>query len=76
MTTLEVTVPLAGRGAKRKQAYSKASAEISAEAISSPRGKSALNPSAPLEEMELKAKELRRHIVMMTGKAGSGHPGG
>jgi len=28
------------------------------------------------EEMEAMAKELRRHIITMTGKAGSGHPGG
>jgi len=26
--------------------------------------------------MEVMAKKLRRHIIMMTGKAGSGHPGG
>ncbi len=29
-----------------------------------------------LKEMEGVAKKLRRHIVSMTGKAGSGHPGG
>ena len=29
-----------------------------------------------IEEMEAIAKRLRRHIVSMTGKAGSGHPGG
>ncbi len=28
------------------------------------------------EEMEAVAKRLRRHIISMTGKAGSGHPGG
>ncbi len=28
------------------------------------------------EELEAVAKRLRRHIVTMTGKAGSGHPGG
>ena len=28
------------------------------------------------EEMEAMAKKLRRHIITMTGKAGSGHPGG
>jgi len=32
--------------------------------------------SASLAEMEAVAKRLRRHIVTMTGKAGSGHPGG
>ena len=29
-----------------------------------------------IEEMEAIAKRLRRHIVFMTGKASSGHPGG
>ena len=29
-----------------------------------------------LKEMESVAKRLRRHIITMTGKAGSGHPGG
>ncbi len=29
-----------------------------------------------LKEMEAIAKRLRRHIITMTGKAGSGHPGG
>jgi transketolase len=30
----------------------------------------------PIKEMEAIAKRLRRHIITMTGKAGSGHPGG
>ena len=29
-----------------------------------------------IPEMEAMAKKLRRHIVTMIGKAGSGHPGG
>lgn len=29
-----------------------------------------------IKEMEAIAKKLRRHIISMTGKAGSGHPGG
>jgi len=29
-----------------------------------------------VKEMEAIAKKLRRHIITMTGKAGSGHPGG
>ena len=29
-----------------------------------------------IADMEVMAKKLRRHIIMMTGKAGSGHPGG
>ncbi len=32
--------------------------------------------SLSLEEMEATAKRLRRHIISMIGKAGSGHPGG
>ncbi|MFC1982031.1 transketolase [Chloroflexota bacterium] len=32
--------------------------------------------SLPIKEMEAIAKKLRRHIISMTGKAGSGHPGG
>lgn len=34
------------------------------------------NRSMSLEEMKTVAKRLRRHIISMTGKAGSGHPGG
>ncbi len=29
-----------------------------------------------IDEMKAMAKKLRRHIITMTGKAGSGHPGG
>ena len=32
--------------------------------------------SASVTEMEAIAKKLRRHIITMTGRAGSGHPGG
>lgn len=32
--------------------------------------------SASVAEMEAMAKKLRRHIITMIGKAGSGHPGG
>ncbi len=32
--------------------------------------------SVSVEEMKAIAKKLRRHIISMTGKAGSGHPGG
>ncbi len=34
------------------------------------------NKQLSVQEMETVAKKLRRHIVSMTGKAGSGHPGG
>lgn len=45
---------------------------INAEAFSSP----AQVKSLSIAEMEVMAKKLRRHIITMTGKAGSGHPGG
>ncbi len=32
--------------------------------------------SLSVKQMEATAKRLRRHIISMTGKAGSGHPGG
>ncbi len=32
--------------------------------------------SLSVKEMETVAKRLRRHVITMTGKAGSGHPGG
>jgi transketolase len=34
------------------------------------------NKSLSVKEMETVARRLRRHIITMTGKAGSGHPGG
>jgi len=36
----------------------------------------AFSLSASMTEMEAIARRLRRHIITMTGKAGSGHPGG
>jgi len=45
---------------------------MSAEVFSSP----AEAKSLSVKEMEAIAKRLRRHIITMTGKAGSGHPGG
>jgi len=36
----------------------------------------AFSLSASITEMETVAKRLRRHIITMTGQAGSGHPGG
>ena len=32
--------------------------------------------SVSVAEMETIARRIRRHIISMTGKAGSGHPGG
>lgn len=46
---------------------------IKAEVFSSPTVEA---KSLSIEEMEAIAKKLRRHIISMTGKAGSGHPGG
>ncbi len=37
---------------------------------------SSMRKALPVEELEKVAKKLRRHIIIMTGKAGSGHPGG
>ena len=45
---------------------------MNAEVFSSP----AEAKSLSVTEMEAMAKKLRRHIITMTGKAGSGHPGG
>ena len=45
---------------------------MNAEVVSSPAEFKALT----VTEMEAMAKKLRRHIITMTGKAGSGHPGG
>lgn len=45
---------------------------MNAEVFSSP----AEVKSLSVTEMEAMAKKLRRHIIAMTGKAGSGHPGG
>ncbi len=45
---------------------------MNAEVFSSP----AKVTSLSVTEMEAMAKKLRRHIITMTGKAGSGHPGG
>ena len=44
--------------------------DVEAEAFSS------LGEDLSVEEMEAIAKKLRRHIITMIGKAGSGHPGG
>ena len=48
--------------------------KVSAEATSSKRV--AIAKPLPMEEMRQMAKKLRRHIITMTAKAGSGHPGG
>jgi transketolase len=65
-----------GQGAKKERVNPEASADTKAEAIASPRKELALAPSLSLEEMAATAKKLRRHVITMIGKAGSGHPGG
>ncbi len=63
------------RRVNKKSSYPSASAKsLSAEATSSKEVALALPLS--IEEMERKAKTLRRHIIAMIAKAGSGHPGG
>jgi len=63
-------------GANKERITPEASADTKAEAIASPRKELALAPSLSLEEMAATAKKLRRHVITMIGKAGSGHPGG
>lgn len=65
-----------GQGAKKERINPEASADTKAEAIASPRKELALAPSLSLEEMAATAKKLRRHVITMIGKAGSGHLGG
>jgi len=63
-----------GTGSAQSKGTSRAAsaANISAEAFASSR----LGQELSLEDMEQMARKLRRHIVTMTAKAGSGHPGG
>jgi len=63
-----------GQGAKKENP--EASADTTAEAITSPRKNPSSVPSLSLDEMSSMAKKLRRHVITMIGKAGSGHPGG
>jgi transketolase len=64
------------QGAKKERVNPEASADTKAEAIAFPRKELALAPSLSLDEMAATAKKLRRHVITMIGKAGSGHPGG
>jgi transketolase len=65
-----------GQGAKKEPANPEASANTTAEAIDFSHKNPPLSPSLSLDEMSSMAKKLRRHVIMMIGKAGSGHPGG
>ena len=66
---------VSGQGAGEERANPGASADATAEAVNFLRGKPSLI-TLSLEEMAAMAKKLRRHVIKMTGKAGSGHPGG
>lgn len=66
---------LSGQGAGEERANPGASADSTAEAVTFVREKPSLMILS-LEEMAAMAKKLRRHVIKMTGKAGSGHPGG
>jgi len=67
---------LSGQGASQQRANPEASADTTAEAVDCLRANSSLAPSLSLKEMTAMAKKLRRHVITMIGKAGSGHPGG
>jgi len=66
---------VSGQGAGEERVNPGASADATAEAVNFLRGKPSLIILS-LEEMAAMAKKLRRHVIKMTGKAGSGHPGG
>jgi hypothetical protein len=65
-----------GAGEVQQNANSKASANNKAGALILPGEKDTSVLSMSIEEMTAMAKKLRRHIIEMTGRAGSGHPGG
>lgn len=66
---------LSGQGGAKERSNPEASADSTAEAVAFLREKPSLKIMS-LEEMAEMAKKLRRHVITMTGKAGSGHPGG
>ena len=62
-------------GAEGKRIGPEASAHTGAEAVAFINRHSSHGKEPSIEEMAAIARQLRRHIVRMTGKAGSGHPG-
>ena len=60
------------RGLNKKPELAPSAPHSAAEGASS----NEMSLSQSIEEMREKAKTLRRHIITMTAKAGSGHPGG
>jgi transketolase len=70
-------MPLSERRGGEKPPDPGASAPSTTEAFFASTGEGlTLTPALSLAELNKMAKTLRRHIVAMTGKAGSGHPGG
>jgi len=67
---------LSGGGTGRDCGRLEASAHSGAEASPCLRGEEPSMPSLSVEQMAAMAKKLRRHVILMTGKVGSGHPGG
>jgi transketolase len=63
-------------GAESRPVDTEASAHTRAEAVAFMNQHSPREKDLSIDEMAAIAKQLRRHIVRMTGKAGSGHPGG
>ena len=65
-------MPSSKRRSNKKSVLSASAPHPAAEATSS----KDVAQGRHIEEMRKKAKTLRRHIITMTAKAGSGHPGG
>lgn len=65
-------MPLSKRGLNKKPELAPSAPHSAAEGASS----NEVELTRSIEEMREKAKTLRRHIITMTAKAGSGHPGG
>jgi transketolase len=60
----------------REHADLEASADSKAEAVTLSKGNQTVSTLLSVDEMVGMARKLRRNIVTMIGKAGSGHPGG
>ena len=67
---------ISGEGSAEEHLGPEASVHSAAEALALPYKKPGSAMPLPLDEMAVIAKRIRRHIVAIIGKAGSGHPGG
>jgi transketolase len=67
---------LPDQGAGEMYTDPEASADTDAEAVAFSQRTPTLAPSLSPGEITEMAKKIRRHIIRMTGEAGSGHPGG